>query len=171
MLLTPQKTVFSHIAIFSYKEFRNPDDPIALGGFRLRDDILSLEPLIGYIDRRRGALEVEILCCQHQQLAHADAASEQHFPVRLLAHVSSDFSGILLQTVILLRVVEDRTELAVDGLEIGRRIELPVLLSDAHERVLPGDHVTRLDLAERPILETGRNLGVDHVVLGFPGVH
>lgn len=90
--------------------------------------------------------------------------------MRFLAHVSGDFSGILLQTVILHRVVEDRAELAVDRLEIGRGIGLPILLADAHERVLPGDHVARLDLTERPILEVGKNLGIDHVVLGFPGV-
>ena len=176
---------------------RNPDDPIALGGFWLRDDILPLEPLIGLIDRQRGALKIEILCCQRQQLAHADAAPvqhlegvvghglvhhgfskfqilllcpEQHFPVHLLAHVSGNFSGILLQAVILHRVVEDRAELAVDRLEIGRGIGLSVLLADAHERVLPCDHVAWLDLAECPILEVGENLGVNHVVLGFPGV-
>lgn len=58
----------------------------------------------------------------------------------------------------------------MNGLEVGGKVGLSVLLPDAHELVLPGDHIPRFNLAKHTILEVRENLGIDHVVLRFPSV-
>ena len=131
------------------EEVRHLDHAVAFLRFRRGDNVLALQPLIGFIDAERFPLKVEVRRRQCQQLTLADAAPvqdfkgvvqhglvhhgvdelevfflrpEQHFLRLLAAHIPGLCSGIDLQAVILDGVVEDTAQLGVDVLEIVRGI-------------------------------------------------
>ena len=50
------------------EKLRHLDDPVALRRLRTGDDILSLEPLIGFVDGYGAVFKIKIRCAQRQQL-------------------------------------------------------------------------------------------------------
>ena len=175
---------------------RNRDDTVAPGRFGRGDDVPAADPLVALVDRDRGLLEVDVRGRQRQQLAfphagvvqrHEDGVGrglvhdgfdegvelvlrpEQHLVGLLLAHASCLVAGILFQSVVLYRVVEDGDQLVVDDLEIGGRIGLAFFVPVTSQAVLPSSHVCGLDLVQGHFPEEGRDLEVDHPVFAGHG--
>ena len=179
------------------QKLRHGDDAVAFFRFGSGNEILAVQPLIGFIDGDSAFLKIEISGSEGQQLSLPDAAPvehleriereglvhhglrkfqilllgpEQHLPVFLFAHAPGLFTGILSQIVIAHRVIEDGAELVVDGLEIDRRIGLALLVLVVHHLILPGDDLLSRDFTHFQFTEIGQQLGADDMILGGPGV-
>ena len=67
-------------------------------------------------------------------------------------------------------VVEERAELVVDGLEVGRGEPAPARLLEGHQLVLPPHDVDRGDLVHALLAQVGEDALRDDGLLGLPGV-
>ena len=181
--------VFLH---FLTEEFGHPDRPNALLRLRCSDHVLLVEPLVGLADGHGTRFEVEVPGCQRQQLALANAAPVKHLegivghrfihdgfcePLVFLLRPELHFLRFLapniphlgcriaLQSVVPNRMVQDRHQLVMDTLEIGRRVGLLLFIPVGKKLVLPGDDVPGFDFAEHLFAKGGEELRPDHVFL------
>ena len=65
-------------------------------------------------------------------------------------------------------MVEDCTELIVQGLEINRRVGSSVLIAIVDQFILPADHLLRSDADHFQLAEVWQQFGSDNVVLALP---
>ena len=84
------------------------------------------------------------------------------------AHAACFYTGIFFQIVIPNRMVEDCTQLILNGLEINRRVGSSVLIAIVDQFILPADHLLRSDAAHFQLAEVWQQFGSDNVVLALP---
>lgn len=129
------------------KKIRHLHNTVALGGFRIGDNILPLDTLIGLCDRDRLLLKVEIGRREGEKFTLTDTAPVQHFkgiernrlvhhhlcellvfllrpeqnlPVLRFSHIACLGCGIARKPVELYCIVEHSTELIVKRFQIHR---------------------------------------------------
>lgn len=66
-------------------------------------------------------------------------------------------------------MVEDCTQLILNGLEINRRVGLSILVAIVDQFILPADNLLRSDAAHFQPSEIRQQFGSDNVVLALPG--
>ena len=195
---------FDCVKVASEKNFssvlvplRYEKEPIAL--FRLggSNQVLSVQPLVRFVDRHSALLKVKIRWGQGQKLPLPDAAPikhlkgvegqllvhhhlrkfqvlllgpEHHLPVFLISHAVRLLARIFSEVVVPNRVVEDGAELVMDRFQVHRRVGLAVLSLVVQHLVLPGDNLLGGDVAHFQPNEVGQQLGTDDVVFSGPDV-
>lgn len=187
-----------HIVLhFFTEELRHFDRPVTFRRFRVSDDVPATDTLIGFADRDRLPVKIEIRRGQRQQFTLPDAAPIQHFKGiernRLVHHFFGEFlvfllrpekhfsclglshiadlgGGIVFQPVEFHGVIENCTELIVQSFEIYRRICLAALIPTFDHLILPSDNVFGLDRVHFPLGEVGKQFGADDMLLGVPSV-
>lgn len=159
--------------------------------------MIWVEPLVGFVDGYGSSFEVEVSGRQRQQLALADSAPVEHLksvvrhrfihdglrePLVFLLRPELHFLRFLapdvphlgcriaLQPVVPDCVVQDRHQLVMDTLEIGRRVGLLLFIPVGQQLILPGDDVPGFDFAEHLLAKGGEELRPDHVFLAQLGV-
>lgn len=157
--------------------------------------MIWVEPLVGFVDGYGSSFEVEVSGRQRQQLALADSAPVEHLksvvrhrfihdglrePLVFLLRPELHFLRFLapdvphlgcriaLQPVVPDCVVQDRHQLVMDTLEIGRRVGLLLFIPVGQQLILPGDDVPGFDFAEHLLAKGGEELRPDHVLLAQP---
>ena len=188
---------FEIVLNFIRQKLRHGDDAVAFLCLWGGNQVLAVQPLIGFIDGYSAFLKIEISGRERQQLSFPDSAPVEHFKsveglrlvhhrlgkfqilflgpehhlsVFLLAHAACLLAGILPEVVVPHRMVKNGTELVVDGFEIHRRVGLAVFVLVVQHLVLPGDDLLGGDVAHFELTEVGQQLGADDVILGGPGV-
>ena len=66
-------------------------------------------------------------------------------------------------------MVEDCTQLILDGLEVNRRVGISVFVAIVDQLILLADNLLRSDAAHFQLAEVGQQLGTDNVILTLPG--
>lgn len=188
--------LFYIVLHFFTEELRHFNCPVAFRRFRISDDIPATDALIRFVDCNRLPFKIEISWGQCQQFALADTTPvehfksikgqrlvhhsinefqvfifgpEQHFTAFLLAHAACFYAGVFFQVVIPNRMVEDCTQLILDGLEVNRRVGLSIFVAIVDQFILPADNLLRRDAAHFQLAEVGQQFGSDNVVLALPG--
>lgn len=91
-----------HIVLYFFtEELRHFDHPVTFRRFRVSDDVPATDTLIGFADRDRLPVKIEIRRVQRQQFTLPDAAPIQHFKGiernRLVHHFFGEFLVFLLR--------------------------------------------------------------------------
>ena len=66
-------------------------------------------------------------------------------------------------------MVEDCSQLILDGLEVNRRVGLSIFVARVDQLILPADNLLRSDAAHFQLAEVWQQFGSDNVVLALPG--
>ena len=67
-------------------------------------------------------------------------------------------------------MVEDCTQLVLDGLEVNRRVGLSIFVAIVDQFILPADNLLRRDAAHFQLAEVGQQLGSHDMLFGMPSI-
>ena len=95
---------------------------------------------------------------------------ELHFLRFLAPDVPHLGCRIAFQPIVPYCMVQDRHQLVMNTLEIGRRVGLLLFIPVGQQLILPGNDVPGFDFAEHLLAKGGEDLRPDHVFLTQPGV-
>lgn len=79
VILADPVELFHIVLHFFAEKLRHLDRPVTFRRFRVGDDVPATDTLIGFADRDRLPVKIEICRGQRQQFSLTDAASVQHF--------------------------------------------------------------------------------------------
>ena len=101
VILADPVELFHIVLHFFAEKLRHLDRPVTFRRFRVSDDVPATDTLIGFADRDRLPVKIEICRGQRQQFSLTDAAPVQHFKSiegnRLVHHFFGEFLVFLLR--------------------------------------------------------------------------
>ena len=177
------------------KKIRHFNGTVAFLGFRICNNVLPLDTLIGLVNAELSILEIKVLWCESQQFAKTDTAPIQHFKgikrnwfihhdLRklhifvfcpevhlfgiLYANTSSFGSWVYAKIIVANRMVKDTGKLIVQILQIRFRIGLSVFVTVTKQFILPRKHISCLNILHRFIPEIREDFRLNDVCLMFP---
>ena len=180
-----------------FQKTRHCNHTIAFLGLGRRDDILPLQPLIGFCNGNCAFFKIKIRRRQRQELPFPNTAPvqhlksvvrhgfvhhgvrelqilllcpEQHLMTLAFPHAAGNSARILFEPVILDRMVKHCTELIVNGFQVDLRIRLPFMIFSFHQIVLPCNNLLRRDAAHLQLSEEWEQLCLKNVLFRRPCV-